>query len=384
MKIIRQIYRKFDEKRLMRCADVFLRERAIMIEKSELDIQSIFQDSFGKRRLIILSSRLDLQGRAFFIESLKCTVLRSLPKDLSEDDIICFLGYSDFLDHIRKIRKLGHANIIFLEAGFLRGVLMDGSNSIYDRAYCFFVDDLGFHYDPTHPSRLQAILNDPNYLISADQINKSITLSNFMISNKLTKYNDQDLSKKPERANNRTQVLVVEQARNDWAVIKSGGGSHSFNKMLGIAISQNPDADILVKVHPDTINGKRGGLRKSYFGRVHDAERVSVVREKVNPISLLQSIDKVYVFSSMLGFEAAMMGKEVHVFGKPCYAGWGATIDYADFPDRKVKRTLHEIFYVIYFVYQKYKDDLGNWTSAEMATQRILELRDQYFEEISK
>lgn len=261
---------------------------------------------------------------------------------------------------------------------------MDGSNSIYDRAYCFFLDDIGFHYDSTNPSRLQVMLNDPSFSIEPEQLSRSRALNNFIIRNHLTKYNDQNPLQRPDKPSERSKVLVVEQARDDWAVVKSGGRNHSFRDMLSTAISQNPDAEILIKVHPDTINGKRGGLRKSYFGRIHDAERVTVMREKVNPISLLQSVDKVYVFSSMLGFEAAIMGKEVHVFGRPCYAGWGATIDYADFSDRTVKRTLDELFYVIYFVYQKYKDDLGNWTSAEVASQRILELRDQYFEEVSK
>ena len=384
MQIIRRMYRKFDEKRLMRCADAFLRERALTIKNRKFDPLSLFPDSFENRRLIILSSRLDLQGRNFFVESLKCIVLRSIPDDLVKGDVICFLGYSDFLDNVRKIQSLGHHNIIFLEAGFLRGVLMDGSNSIYDRAYCFFLDDIGFHYDATNSSRLQVTLNDPSFSIEPEQLNRSRALSNFIIRNHLTKYNDQVLFQRPDRPSERTRVLVVEQARNDWAVVKSGGGVHSFRDMLSMAMSQNPDAEILIKVHPDTINGKRGGLKKSYFGRIYDAERVTVVREKVNPISLLESVDKVYVFSSMLGFEAAIMGKEVHVFGKPCYAGWGVTIDYANFSDRTVKRTLDELFYAIYFVYQKYKDDLGNWTSAEVASQRILELRNQYLEEFSK
>ena len=384
MKILRRMYRKFEEKRLVRRADAFLRERSLNIKNRKFDPTSLFPDSFGNRRLIILSSRLDLQGRNFFVESLKFIILRNLPDDLVKDDVILFLGYSDFLENLRKIQNLGHHNIIFLEAGFLRGVLMDGSNSIYDRAYCFFLDDIGFHYDSTNPSRLQVMLNDPSFSIEPEQLSRSRALNNFIIRNHLTKYNDQNPLQRPDKPSERSKVLVVEQARDDWAVVKSGGRNHSFRDMLSTAISQNPDAEILIKVHPDTINGKRGGLRKSYFGRIHDAERVTVMREKVNPISLLQSVDKVYVFSSMLGFEAAIMGKEVHVFGRPCYAGWGATIDYADFSDRTVKRTLDELFYVIYFVYQKYKDDLGNWTSAEVASQRILELRDQYFEEVSK
>ena len=148
--------------------------------------------------------------------------------------------------------------------------------------------------------------------------------------------------------------------------------------MLRAAIDENPGAEILVKVHPDTLDGKRGGLRRSYFGRLQDDARITIIREKVNPFALLETVDRVYVFSSMLGFEALLMGKEVHVFGGPCYAGWGLTHDRRSFPRRTRRRTLDELVYAVYFAYQKYKNLAGEWCSPEEAVGILLDLREQY------
>ena len=38
-------------------------------------------------------------------------------------------------------------------------------------------------------------------------------------------------------------------------------------------------------------------------------------------------MDRVYVVSSTMGFEALLAGKSVTCFGMPWYAGWGATDD---------------------------------------------------------
>jgi len=63
----------------------------------------------------------------------------------------------------------------------------------------------------------------------------------------------------------------------------------------------------------------------------------------------------------MMGFEALLVGKEVHVYGGPCYAGWGLTIDKNKklLQARTQKRTLQEVFYAIYIELQVYINNNG-------------------------
>ena len=44
--------------------------------------------------------------------------------------------------------------------------------------------------------------------------------------------------------------------------------------------------------------------------------------ESFAPLSFVEAFDEVYVATSQMGFEALLMGKVVHTFGAPFYAGW--------------------------------------------------------------
>lgn len=337
------------------------------------------------RRVILLTERDELFGRAFFLKSLGAEIVHGLPEEVRGEDVAILFGYSSLRQHAKDLYRSQIKDILFFEAGFLRSVLLNNStkpDDKFDQSTCFFVDDLGFHFDSTSPSRIIEILNDPEFKPSEAELARAKELRRRIVDTRLTKYNDQSESVNlPPKT--RPRVLVVEQARGDWAVVKSGGSRSSFRLMLRTAIVENPDAEIVIKVHPDSLDGKRGGLRRSYYGRLKEGGQVVVIREKVNPFTLLESVDKVYVFSSMLGFEAAMMGKETHIFGKPCYAGWGVTHDRSTFERRSRPRSMDEIFFAIYFRYQKYKALDGTWSTAEEAVTLLLALRERFREEIT-
>lgn len=359
-----------------------LAENAARRLHAPLDIEQLFPSGGTSRRILLLVERDDLYGRAFFLESLGGPIVRGIPAHPRHDDVAICFGYTALERHAARLRATGVRNLLFVEAGFLRSVLLDNSCSIYDQAVCFFVDDLGFHFDPTSPTRLECLLNDPHCNPTPVELERARALRARIVNTRLTKYNDQPMMV-PVGPKRSQRVLVVEQARNDWAVLKSGGNRQSFTSILRAAIDENPHSEIIVKMHPDSLDGKRGGLRRSYFGRLLGSRRVTVVREKVNPFALLESIDTVYVFSSMLGFEAALLGKEVHVFGKPCYAGWGFTRDRHLLPRRVRQRSLDEFVYFTYVAYQHYKDLAGQWCSPEDGVEIILALREQYMQEMS-
>ncbi|MES0869883.1 hypothetical protein [Pseudovibrio sp. SCP19] len=381
MNIFRKFVARLKQREANRYASKFLKDNEKRRLANPLIIDDVFLDNVSTGRLILLTSSKELHGRAFFVESLGVQVLHGIPDDLSKDDFVLCFGYNDFLKNAKMLYKLNVEKVFFIEAGFLRSILMDKSSSVFNRALCFFVDDLGFHYDPEQLSRIEVMLNDPELTLTDQDILRARKIRETIICNCLTKYNDQALSPLKWETTRRKRVLVVEQARNDWAILKSGGAAKSFRGMLEVAIAQNPDAEILVKVHPDTLNGKRGGIEKSYYGDLQDTGQIKLITEKINPITLMETVERVYVFTSMLGFEAAMMGKEVHVFGKPCYAGWGFTVDYQVFERRTRHRSVDEAVFIIYVLYQKYKNLDGMWCSAESTIETLLNLRNVYLKE---
>ncbi len=344
-----------------------------------LDVEALFAPPTEGRDILIAEQRSNIHGRQFFLNALVKGDMHALEdrEDRTYPIAIAF-GFGSFVRYHELLARHAGGKVLFFEAGFLRGFLMDKSDSIFDRAMCFFIDDIGFHYDGNVPSRLELMLNDTSLVITSEHRARARRIIDTLVSNKITKYNDQSLEPVEIGRSGRKKVLIIEQARNDWSVLRGGGGASSFSDMLKRAIDDNPDHDIIIKIHPDTLDGKRGGIDRSYYGQEADAENIHIVREKLNPFVLLDVCDKVYVFSSMLGFEALLMGKETHIFGTPSYAGWGLTTDYQSFPRRRHTRDLEEMVYIIYVLYQKYKDEDGNWCEVEDMLDFILDLRRRY------
>ena len=118
--------------------------------------------------------------------------------------------------------------------------------------------------------------------------------------------------------------------------------------MLSAALAV-PDAVVVVKTHPDVLSGKK----RSCFGTL--PPNVYVMSKSFAPLSFVEAFDEVYVATSQMGFEALLMGKVVHTFGAPFYAGWGLTIDHGDIPGRRKGRpTLEQMFAAAYLKLCRY------------------------------
>jgi len=190
----------------------------------------------------------------------------------------------------------------------------------------------------------------------------------------LTKYNHQPIFEPKIGRDNVKKVLVVDQAYDDMSVIKGMASEKTFEKMLACAIEENPNADIIIKTHPDTIAGGRDG----YYTEQMPHGNIYKMTEAINPISLIKYCDKVYVCSSQFGFEALMCGKEAHIFGMPFYAGWGLTNDRQRCERRTNIRSLEEVFYLAYIVYSRYVNPKTNSRcEIEEAMDYLLELRNE-------
>jgi capsular polysaccharide export protein len=150
-------------------------------------------------------------------------------------------------------------------------------------------------------------------------------------------------------------VLVVDQTYGDMSVQLGAATQQTFTQMLQAAIDENPGALILVKTHPEVSDGsKRGYLSQVQASVLPQGGQIRMLRQLANPIGLLQQVNKVYVATSGMGFEALLCGKPLRCFGLPWYAGWGVTEDEQHCPRRLRTRSIPELFAAAYLRYTRY------------------------------
>lgn len=280
-----------------------------------------------------------------------------------------------------KISKEAHRKnrrVIIVGDSFLRSFTTFSDHQVpdeYRKGISFTLDDVTSYFDATRSSRLEQMLNDKELVITDEQKSRARSCIDKIVNSHLTKYNHQPIFVPKIGREGVSKVLVVDQSYGDMSVIKGMANEKTFVDMLQSAINENPDADIIVKTHPDTMTGRKGG----YYTALVPHDNVYAMTEPINPISLIEYSDKVYVCSSQFGFEALMCGKEVHVFGIPFYAGWGLTTDKQKCVRRDNVRSLEEVFYLAYIAYSRYVNpQTKSQCEIEEAMDYLLELRNKF------
>jgi hypothetical protein len=270
-------------------------------------------------------------------------------------------------------------DIYFVEIGFVSCITNVQDASIpntYRRVCSWIVDDMAFYYDALVPSRICQFINSEECTLTPAESERSRNIVTLLREHKITKYNYQpictpDILRLPGK-----KVLVVDQSYRDASITRGMADEKTFTAMLDTALAENPDAHIIIKMHPDSINKGRG----SYYARVKDNARIHKLTSEVNPWSVLEATDKMYVCTSQIGLEALMCNMEVHCFGMPVYAGWGLTKDRQRLAGRSRKRTLEEVIYTIYIRFSKYiHPQNGDLCEVEEYIEALLKLRDEYF-----
>lgn len=302
-------------------------------------------------------------------------------KSFSTDKVLLCWEIRPVKQHIDILLQAQKRNIPMLYVGdsFLRSINTHSDKKAlprYHKGISFTIDDLTSYFDASRPSRLEKMLNDENLTLSSKQLERAKVCISKIVKNHLTKYNSQPIFTPDIGRNGVKKVLVVDQSYGDMSILKGNANDLTFKNMLQAAIDENPDADIIVKTHPDTMTGRKGG----YYTDLKPYNNVYTQTEPINPISLIQYVDKIYVCTTQFGFEALMCGKEVHVFGMPFYAGWGLTHDRQKCERRTNKRSLEELFYIAYIMYSYYVNpDTGKQCEIEEAMDYLLKLREEYF-----
>lgn len=242
-------------------------------------------------------------------------------------------------------------SFVLLEDGFIRsvGLVVDGSPS-----FSIVEDDIGIYYDATAPSKLENILNAYDFSNDTKLIDDAKVAMEFVRKHHISKYNNA-----PEVVNEIlnqvhdekiSRVLIIAQTAGDASLEYGMLDSYTTDDMINAALSENPDAHVYLKVHPDVLSNKK----KSDIDITKLDSRVQLITQNVNPISLLKHFDKVYTKTSGMGFEALLVGCRCVCFGMPFYAGWGITDDRSICLRRKRKLSVEEVFAGAYILYTKY------------------------------
>lgn len=243
-----------------------------------------------------------------------------------------------------------------LEDGFIHSL---GQGVLGASSCSLVVDQTGIYYDASQASDLEDLLaNDANQRLADSQLlARAEQLIQAITSQRVSKYNNAPLDLGSLNLPAGKKVLVVDQTAGDMSLKYGLLETNSAERMLAAALAEHPDAQILLKTHPDVLAGKKQGC----FPQNFQHPRVQCISQSINPLSLVAEVEQVYVLTSQLGFEALMLGKPVTCFGVPFYAGWGLTEDRADsslpvFQRRKRSRSVIEVFAAAYLLYSRYLD----------------------------
>ena len=218
------------------------------------------------------------------------------------------------------------------------------------------IDHKGAHFDPAQPSDLEDILAS-HPLDDTALLNRARGAAARIAEAHLTKYAAFDPAAPAPQPG---YVLVIDQTRGDASVTACGADRARFLEMLVFAQQEHPGCRVVIKTHPETVQGIRAG----YFTDADANERITLLSDPVSPWVLFDGAVGVYTVSSQMGFEAIFAGHKPRVFGQPFYAGWGLTTD--EFPVQRRQRILTraQLFAGAMILYPRWYDPYRDRLSA--------------------
>ena len=273
--------------------------------------------------------------------------------DTIEQDFDVFIwSYQESAGLLQYFKK-NDIPVTRVEDGFIRSI---GLGLFETKPLSLAFDKRGLYFNTGTISDLEYILLHHAQHYDVRQLERAKELIRKITSKGISKYNFKKIDKKIEYLpKDKKIVLVVGQVEDDMS-IRYGCSSPMTNiDLLKKAFSENSDAFIIYKPHPDTLTG----VRKTVSPLRECQKFCDVIDAEFQLATFIKVADHIYTITSLSGFEALMYGKKVTCLGSPFYSGWGLTDD-RDKRDRivKVKLSLEQIFYAAYIEYPNYI--LGN------------------------
>jgi capsular polysaccharide export protein len=258
-----------------------------------------------------------------------------------------------------------------VEDGFVRSVSLGAHRS---PPASIIIDSRTMHYDAQNPSDLELTLQTYDFATERPLMERAEKCIHMLLDLGVSKYNlgkrvdlDTRLGPKTKR-----RVLVIGQVETDASIARGCNRPFTNNDLVRLAASENPDAQIIYKPHPEVLHGTRTGVSNP----ADVADLCDILDEDIGPAEALEGVDHVYTITSLMGFEALLRGIPVTCVGLPFYAGWGATDDRQSSPRRTRRRSPREIFAAAYMMHSRYFDPAtGHASDLETVIRRLHEMR---------
>ncbi|MEP2262945.1 MAG: capsular polysaccharide biosynthesis protein, partial [Paracoccaceae bacterium] len=261
-----------------------------------------------------------------------------------EDDFVGIWGRTPRSWRGEAVAEWANAPILTVEDAFLRSVHPGRVRSEDPIGIC--LDKTGVHFDGESPSDLETLLAT-HPLDDTQLLNRARNAIDSLKHWHLGKYSATDPNIDPPAPG---YVVVIDQTQGDAALM--GAGRAEFLEMLTFAATEHPGCDILIKAHPEKMDGGRNG----HFVAADLSDRVKLITDPISPWRLFEGAVGVYTHSSTIGFEAIFAGHQPRVFGQPFYAGWGLTRDEAAPARRERVLTRAQLFAAAMILYPVWYD----------------------------
>ncbi len=300
-----------------------------------------------------------------------------IPKNVSEPMLRRLVKYSG----IKKIYAWGclesgavkevlanmqDINLVRVEDGFIRSKGL-GSEHTPPLSLCF--DTRGIYFDATCESDLEYLLNTYDFDAHPELLARAKRCIQDIVEHDITKYNEKPTKRAKDIYGEKTKrrILVVGQVEDDQSIKYGCDRPINNNDTVRLAYQENPDAQIIYKIHPDVLVGKREGLSNPQ--EVSDI--CLIVSERMSLSDALIGVDHVYTITSLLGFESLLRNVKVTTLGCPFYSGWGLTDDRQPCLRRNRKLSLEKVFLASYLLYPRYKVHGAGFSDLEDAIKEI-------------
>ncbi len=213
-----------------------------------------------------------------------------------------------FIDYIRE----HNLDVFFVEDGFIRSAPDMTSD---DPPLSIVMDSQAPYFDTTRPNDLTDLI--ANFDFEQDGYDEDLAqeLLDYYTSHRVSKYNHQDyVDINPiYGVKNKYRILVLGQVAHDDSLKYGGGEGISLIDLTQRAISDHPNAQIIVKPHPMSLEDK------DIVNQLNKLDCL-VLDMPLHLVDALETVDHVYTITSLGGFEALLRGKEVTVLGTPFYS----------------------------------------------------------------
>nr|WP_234837792.1 capsular polysaccharide biosynthesis protein [Sinorhizobium meliloti] len=209
-----------------------------------------------------------------------------------------------------------------VEDGFIRSVSLGAQRS---PPASLIIDSQTLHYDARNASDLEHTLQTYDFAADEALMERAEKCIRMLLDLRVSKYNlgkrvSLDVLFGPKT---RRRVLVIGQVETDASIAFGCDRPVTNNDLVRLAASENADAQIIYKPHPEVLHGTRTGVSNP----AEVADISEILKEDIAPADALEGIDHVYTITSLMGFEALLRGIPVTCCGMPFYAGWGVTDD---------------------------------------------------------